>query len=649
MSPYLCRAFTTAAAVIAGFALPGHAGTRDLRVDGKPPAQYVTEQGGRTMAVVIGINEYRDPKVPRLKYAVADAKAVGAELEARDYQVTYLLNEQATRRGIETELRSRLPRRVGKHDRVVIYYAGHGQDVTVEGGKRMGYLLPADGELDEVPGTGISMGTIRELSDALPAKHVLFLMDSCYGGIAGEQTRALPKMTEAYLREITRNPGRQLITAGGADQEALEASDGGHGLFTYYLLKGLQEGLADLDEDGLIRTTELFTYLDGRVFKDAQMKGHRQKPELWNLSPDKGEFVFFTTRTAPEKSAPLAAAPAAPPAIKDVDTRGYDAYEAIARLAAKRDQAWSKVKAFAASTGVKRETRVAALDKFLIDFPDDNPHAAEVEMLKQQIGQERQEVQVAKAPAPTYSVPKAGGREVTGKDGAPMVLIAAGEFMMGAADGDSDEQPAHRVRLDAYYLDVYEVTTALFGKFMQAAGHAEPSYWPLLRQISGDDRPVMGVDWNDADAYCRYYGKRLPTEAEWEKAARGTDGRTYPWGNKEPTNTLANFGQQWAPNINYYIDRIVPVGRYEGGKSPYGVHDMAGNVSEWTADWYDKRYYAGSPADNPRGASGGSQKVLRGGSWGNDPQHVRATYRHNAPPSNRNARFGFRCAQDRAP
>jgi uncharacterized caspase-like protein len=272
-------------------------------VDGKSPAEYVAAQIGKSWAVVIGIDNYQDPKIPRLKYAVADARAIGKELERRGYQVTLMLNDQATERAINTELRSKLRQRAGKDDRVVVYYAGHGQDDKLEGSKTMGYLLPVDGELENIPGTGISMGVIRELSDALPVKHVLFLMDACYGGVAGQQTRSLPKISEAYVRQITKERGRQLITAGGADQEALEASDGGHGLFTAYLLKGLAEGLADLNGDGIIPATELYAYLDSRVFSEAQLRGHQQRPEIWTLSAEKGEFVFFTTAPSGAKLA----------------------------------------------------------------------------------------------------------------------------------------------------------------------------------------------------------------------------------------------------------------------------------------------------------------------------------------------------------
>nr|MBI3612296.1 caspase family protein [Nitrospirota bacterium] len=294
MRRLICFSLLFATCVLVGSA-PALAEKRGVKVNGKDAADYVAEQIGQSYAVVIGIDDYQNPKVPDLKYAVADAKAVAATLEKRGYQVTALYDRQATQRAIVSELRSKLKKKVGKQDRVVIFYAGHGEEDKVEGGKQMGYLLPVDGELEDVPATGISMGVIKELADELPAKQVLFLVDVCYGGIAGQQTRGLPKMTEDYLRLITREKGRQLITAGGADQEALEAPEWGHSVFTYYLLEGLDKGLADLNNDGIIPTSELYTYLNERVFAAANMKGHKQKPELWALAPEKGEFVFFAS------------------------------------------------------------------------------------------------------------------------------------------------------------------------------------------------------------------------------------------------------------------------------------------------------------------------------------------------------------------
>jgi formylglycine-generating enzyme required for sulfatase activity len=237
-------------------------------------------------------------------------------------------------------------------------------------------------------------------------------------------------------------------------------------------------------------------------------------------------------------------------------------------------------------------------------------------------------------------------KEFMGKDGAPMVLIPGGDFVMGSPDeeGYEDEHPEHRVSIAGFYLDKYEVTNARYDKFMEDTGHMRPEYWEQLDLTVQGEFPVVGVAWRDAQAYCEWAEKRLPTEAEWEYAARGGDRRRYPWGNAEPAANLANYGKRWSPK--FYKDRLEPVKSFEEGKSPYGIHNMAGNVSEWVADWYEEKYYQGSPKQNPPGPQTGKMKVVRGGSWNFSPQYLRAASRLKFPPISRTADIGVRCARD---
>jgi formylglycine-generating enzyme required for sulfatase activity len=220
-----------------------------------------------------------------------------------------------------------------------------------------------------------------------------------------------------------------------------------------------------------------------------------------------------------------------------------------------------------------------------------------------------------------------------------MVYIPAGEFIMGSEEGPPNEGPVHKVHLKAFYIDKYEVTNLQYRRFFFIDIHRQPSY-PYDRSLGGDQQPVVGISWFDAYEYCKWAGKRLPTEAEWEKAARGTEGLIYPWGN------------QWQPNhansARSEFGKPVEVGDYPKGVSPYGVFDMAGNVWEWCNDYYDENYYGTSPSQNPAGPKQGKLRVLRGGSWFDEPAILRTTTRRGENPNVRLSNIGFRCARDPA-
>jgi len=278
-------------------------------------------------------------------------------------------------------------------------------------------------------------------------------------------------------------------------------------------------------------------------------------------------------------------------------------------------------------------------------------------------------------------------------DGMSMVYVPAGEFEMGNTgiqwiwngslhDFDlglqvyTDESPQHVIYLDAFWIDQTEVTVAMFRSFVEATGYEttaeregwgapwndgpKEEEWPHVPGAdwqhprgpdsnAENDHPVVQVSWEDATAYCEWAGGQLPTEAQWEKAARGIDGRLWPWGNTFEGNR-GSFCDAQCPverqKQHTYDDGYAftaPVGSFPLGASPYGALDMAGNVWEWVADWYKDSYYSDSPGENPTGLPFGTERTQRGGAWYDNESWVRTTVRHSTPPLNRCDDLGFRC------
>jgi len=274
-----------------------------------------------------------------------------------------------------------------------------------------------------------------------------------------------------------------------------------------------------------------------------------------------------------------------------------------------------------------------------------------------------------------------GPTQQSAKDGIMMVNVAAGEFLMGAYAAERRavdwEKPLHVVYVDSYWIDQTEVSNAMFAAFVEDTGYitdAEKDGWSKVWTAEGrqemqgatwnhpqgpgssldgvENHPVMHVSWNDATTYCAWAGRRLPTEAEWEKAARGIDGRFYPWGN-EFNSSIVNLDDEKiidedmiecdAAGCDGYA-LTAPVGSFEKGASPYGVLNPGGNLIEWTADYYDEFYYNRLVSDNPKGPSEGDRYVVRGGSWLNISWDARTTRRHGQEPTFHSDKLGFRCA-----
>ena len=244
----------------------------------------------------------------------------------------------------------------------------------------------------------------------------------------------------------------------------------------------------------------------------------------------------------------------------------------------------------------------------------------------------------------------------------PTIRIPEGPFLLGSVRVDDDpygketqfddtELPQHRVWLDSYDIDRDEVSLAQYLAYLQTRKLQPPVelqklIWHVITVHSVQDEtlaqwPALYVTWKEADGFCRLNGQRLPTEAEWEKAARGPDGNLFPWGPQLPDSSLAMFGQHHV----HEIPILAPANSGDAGKSYYGLHHMAGNVAEWVNDWFGFDYYAYMPERNPQGPSTGRYKSLRGGSWKSNRIMLRTATRSGSPPTQRSATVGFRCAK----
>jgi len=236
--------------------------------------------------------------------------------------------------------------------------------------------------------------------------------------------------------------------------------------------------------------------------------------------------------------------------------------------------------------------------------------------------------------------PKAGATLTSKIDGMVQIFVPAGDFVMGNAiddpHADEDEIPQHNVFLDPFWIDRTEVTNAMYVLCMSAGKCTPPARSIYYTEPEYANHPAVGISWVQAQEYCEWAGRRLPTEAEWEKTARGVDGRIYPWGNTPPGSEYSNFNQQ--------VNETTQVGMHPKGASPYGALDMAGNVWEWVADGYEPDFYSHSAEENPISNSPVNRRVLRGGNWDSNAEGIRVTNRFWAFPG-RNDTDGFRCAK----
>ncbi len=581
-------------------------------------------------ALLIGVSDYTNGW-PKLYGVKKDIPLVKSALEKQGFTVVVV--EDPTYKQLQEAFVSFIYKYGQKpNDRLLIYFSGHGHTMKLSYGGEMGYIVPVDAPNPNLDSIGflskaMDMQQIEVYAKRIQSKHAMFMFDSCFSGSIFAITRAVPES----ISYKTSRPVRQMITAGDADETVPDES-----IFCKQFVEAL-DGEGDTDSDGYVTGVELGEFLQKNVINYSRNGQHPQYGKIRDSLLDKGDFVFQISKPVPTSPSGSSFS------LNDLKSEA-DRLESIERVKqswasnlSEMKSAFDEVKSYE-SRDVTPSLKATAWSRFIDSFKEDNPYSQDDDYMSQSAKERLDYWQNTKG----ETKPKidTSSNTIIGKDGAEMVLITAGEFQMGSNDGQDNEKPVHSVYLDAFYMDKYEVTNAQYRKFMDATGYKAPSYWNDPK-YNDPKQPVVGVSWNDAKAYADWASKRLPTEAEWEKAARGgLAGKKYPLSDNI-SHDDANYSGTGGKDQWKYTS---PVGSFS--PNGYGLYDMAGNVWEWCSDWYDSGYYSNSPESNPTGPSSGTSMVIRGGSWYYFDDILRVAYRYDLgsfPASG--VGLGFRCVQ----
>jgi formylglycine-generating enzyme required for sulfatase activity len=522
----------------------------------------------KLQALVIGNSAYKSGP---LKNPANDAQDIGAALGRLGFTVT--LRTDLTRRGFDEAL-SQFTRQLGPDDLALFFYSGHGIQVANEN-----YLVPVDYQASseaDVEYEAYAASRVRKKLEETPARIRVLILDACR-----DNPYRFNRGTGGLAAITSAAEGTLVAFSAGDNQTASDNMQGRNGLYTKYLL-------AALEKPGL-GLREIFEQAQAGVYTAS---GRKQFPAIYNMIV--GSVVL--------KGGGAAASPLAGQSAK---------LDAAA-------EAWSLV---------RNSDRAEDFDDFVAAFP--NSELATTARMR--AGQLRRGGAATSRTQPTVSpmsqtaatTAKPGDTRINPKDGLTYAWIPPGTFMMGCTTGDpecySDEKPAHQVTISkGFWMGQTEVTQEAFKR---VTGKSPSTF-------KGTKLPVEQVTWNDAKSYCEAVGMRLPTEAEWEYAARGGA-------------SGARYGK--LDEIGWYMSNSENKTHEVGYKQAngFGLNDMLGNVWEWVSDWYGS--YPANAASDPQGAASGQYLVLRGGSWGNDAKYIRVSFRFRDAPENRGINIGFRC------
>lgn len=579
---------------------------------------------GRKWAVVVGIDKYKN-EISELHCAVNDAKEFKKALVGtagfKDDDVFLLTSEESGKRSPEkgyiVQWLSYVTGESAPGDTFVFFFSGHGIDMEHES-----YLLTMEANsfsADTLDATALKVSDLRKYLGNMKAGTILMFIDACRNDPRSGKGDKDNPLTSGFSKNLIIAGGKQ--SGGSAQfsatffscqvgQRSYEWKDKSMGFFTYYLVNGLKGGAKD--SGGSVTVNSLERYL-GHQVAEAVKREQGSKQEPW------------VSRSGASGGGDMAIAVPGNAAVTQPDAVAETAKPTVTVTVTPKATVTAIPKATVTVTATPKPTKTGGSDTAYVSTP---------------------------RPTPAHTQVTGKKEAVNPKDGAEMVLVPAGEFLMGSPEGLGmvGEHPQHRVYLDSYYIYKYEVTNAQFAKFVSETGYDAGTVWKERYESEMDQHPVAWVSWNDANAYCRWAGGSLPTEAEWEKAARGTDGRQYPWGNKWDERACnwhnGPIMAGMAKVFSLGMRGATPVGSYPLGVSPYGAYDMAGNVDEWCSDWYDEMYYGSSPVKNPEGPGSGEYRVIRGGSFfDSNSNSLRCATRWGIDPNARDFFKGFRCCR----
>ncbi len=646
--------------------------------------------GAETFLVSVGVEQYDDPRITPLRYAVADARAIAAAFRAAGVpqrNVTVLTSDQTALavRPLRVRVIAALQAvrdQAEDEDRLIVFFAGHGVE---QDGQQ--FLLTSDARRDLVEDTALPMALIGKALKGLRAREVLFILDACRNNPDAARGDTDARLTDGLARGmrpmVVADTGPAQVAVAtllscDVGQRAWEDPDAGHGAFTVALLNGM--GGKAADDGGVVRLGKLAAYVRTAVTDWAAGANRQQTPTL--INPQHKDMELLRAVTEPLITVSYEGLPLSQVCRKL--TTDYGVRVALSPKVDPNARVTGRLERL--GLGLALQALVAAHglsvhrigNAYLIAAPGDpvelppepprakDPVPAAPTMPVEVKPPPTMPAEVKPPPAapaapvepvlpPIATTPAVGAGEakpanwpdaipwppatdpalrfrVAGPDGMPQVLIPAGEFLMGSPDTEpgrnADESPRRKVFVSSFWMDLHPVTVAQFRCFCQAANRKMDT-----GSNPEDQRPVVKVSWDDACAYAAWAGRRLPSEAEWERAARAGTETAYPWG--DAYDRTRAVGQQG----NLYHARPVA----SCPPNAFGLSDIVGNVYEWCRDWYDEHWYQRCPEKDPENTTPSRWRSVRGGSWVSPPPYLRCADRYYKEPGEKGSTIGFRC------